>query len=486
LINAMLYERRQKRLDEDQARLLEQCRELDREVQSRQQAYSEMAMRKASLDAELGGMHKRAELFERSRAELERRQVELAAEGARANEKARELAAELAKLRIELADFQCRSEFVDDLVKQSSNELNELETAAGVRRDELVALENALEKSRERRAELVLEHREIGFKIRRWDEEIHQRFRVCLPRLRGEVEGYGLWLDGPLLGPELPEGELRDRVVLASLQGPPAAPDFYRHEQELPHLWEFESFDRDEAEKEAGVLEARIGRMGNINLDAEGELEAAEAEFEQLERDWKDLEEARRQLIETLRRINAESRTLFEQTFNQARVHFQEIFRVLFRGGKADIELVDSDDPLEAGIEIYARPPGKELRSIRLLSGGERSLTALAILFGVFKVKPSPFCILDEVDAALDEANVDRFLEVLAGFAAKTQFLVVTHHKRTMADCEVLYGVTMPKSGVSTRMSVKLGEGDDVDRVLDHSPGQATEVARTVGSPQQN
>jgi chromosome segregation protein len=122
--------------------------------------------------------------------------------------------------------------------------------------------------------------------------------------------------------------------------------------------------------------------------------------------------------------------------------------------------LVAGEDMLEAGIDIVARPPGKELQSINLLSGGERSLTALAILFAVFKVKPSPFCILDEVDAALDETNVERFLRVLQDFVGPTQFCIVTHHKRTMAACQVLYGITMQKRGVSSRLAVALEEVD--------------------------
>jgi chromosome segregation protein len=136
------------------------------------------------------------------------------------------------------------------------------------------------------------------------------------------------------------------------------------------------------------------------------------------------------------------------------------MFRKLFQGGKANMTLVQAEDLLEAGIEIVAQPPGKQLQSINLLSGGERSLTAVAILFALFKVRPSPFCILDEVDAALDETNVERFLRVLRDFTDDTQFCVVTHHKRTMAECQVLYGITMQRRGVSSRIAVSLQEVD--------------------------
>ena len=138
--------------------------------------------------------------------------------------------------------------------------------------------------------------------------------------------------------------------------------------------------------------------------------------------------------------------------------------------------LAEGEDSLESGIEIVARPPGKELQSINLLSGGERSLTALAILFAVFKVKPSPFCILDEVDAALDEANVERFLRVLQEFVGPTQFCIVTHHKRTMAACQSLYGVTMQKRGVSSKLAVSL---EQVDNFTNGNGSQGSDEALT-------
>jgi chromosome segregation protein len=137
------------------------------------------------------------------------------------------------------------------------------------------------------------------------------------------------------------------------------------------------------------------------------------------------------------------------------RENFQQLFRKLFGGGKADILLSDPDDVLESGIDIVARPPGKELRNLSLLSGGEKTLTALSLLFSIFKSRPSPFCLLDEVDAALDEANTERFARLVQEFADTSQFIVITHAKRTMSMCDVLYGVTMEDAGVSKRISVR-------------------------------
>ena len=176
---------------------------------------------------------------------------------------------------------------------------------------------------------------------------------------------------------------------------------------------------------------------------------------------------------------------MFEVTFDKARENFQTIFRKLFQGGRADMFLTEGEDALEGGIEIMARPPGKELQSINLLSGGERSLTALAILFAVFKVKPSPFCILDEVDAALDYTNVERFLRVLDEFVGPTQFCIVTHHKRTMAACNMLYGITMQKRGVSSRIAVNLEQVDELTatglRGDDNHANEGAEKQRMAG-----
>ena len=160
------------------------------------------------------------------------------------------------------------------------------------------------------------------------------------------------------------------------------------------------------------------------------------------------------------------------------RVHFQEIFRKLFGGGEADIILEDPEDILECGIEIVARPPGKELRGLTLLSGGEKTLTAVALLMSIFRSRPSPFCILDEVDAALDEANVERYAGLIDDFKETTQFIMITHNKRSMTVGNVLYGVTMEQSGVSKRMSVRFDDiTEDGNFKQSNSSDSASEAA---------
>ena len=177
-----------------------------------------------------------------------------------------------------------------------------------------------------------------------------------------------------------------------------------------------------------------------------------------------DLTAAQKSLHEIIATINEDSRRLFSETFALVRANFQDLFRRLFGGGQADVILENDADVLESGVEVMARPPGKELRSISLMSGGEKTLTAVALLLAIFRSKPSPFCLLDEVDAALDEANTARLAAVLREFLDRSQFIIVTHSKRTMAAADVLYGVTMEETGVSKRVAVRFEDWPDDQR----------------------
>jgi chromosome segregation protein len=221
------------------------------------------------------------------------------------------------------------------------------------------------------------------------------------------------------------------------------------------------------ADEEVAELRRKLGRLGSVNLEALQELSDLEARASALQIQYDDLTSAQRALHDIITKINTDSRRLFTATFQTIRTHFQELFRKLFGGGMADVVLEDESDVLESGIEIIARPPGKELRSISLMSGGEKTLTAVALLLAIFRSKPSPFCILDEVDAALDEANIDRFTSVLREFLDQSQFILITHSKRTMACADVLYGVTMQESGVSRRFAVRFEDWPDEESNAD-------------------
>jgi chromosome segregation protein len=205
-----------------------------------------------------------------------------------------------------------------------------------------------------------------------------------------------------------------------------------------------------------GDLRTQLDNMGPVNLDAVHEYDELEERYKFLDAQSNDLTNSRRELLDVIAQINSTTRKLFSETFAQVRINFREMFEELFGGGRADLCLLDENDPLNCGIEISAKPPGKQLQSVSLLSGGERSMVAVALLFAIYMVRPSPFCILDEVDAAMDEGNINRFIRMLDRFIEQSQFIIITHNKRTIAKADVLYGVTMEERGVSKLVGVKL------------------------------
>jgi chromosome segregation protein len=198
--------------------------------------------------------------------------------------------------------------------------------------------------------------------------------------------------------------------------------------------------------------------MGSVNLDAMREHEEAEKRYSFYTTQKADLDKALADLDRAIAQMNRESKKLFAETFEAVNLKFQEIFPKMFRGGRASLRLTNPDDMLETGIDILAQPPGKKLSSIELMSGGEKALTAVSLIFAIFQIKPSPFCILDEVDAPLDEANVARYNDLIREMTDRSQFILITHIKRTMQMVDVLYGVTMQESGVSRLVSVKMNE----------------------------
>ncbi len=219
--------------------------------------------------------------------------------------------------------------------------------------------------------------------------------------------------------------------------------------------------DRDAAEEEITRLRSQLQRTSSVNMEALEELEGLQARYDELHGQYQDLTAAKDSLQRIIGRINADSRRLFLDTLEAIRQNFQKLYRKSFGGGHADLILEESDDPLEAGVEIVATPPGKPSFSNSLLSGGEKALTAVALLMSIFQYRPSPFCVLDEVDAPFDEANIGRFVTVLNEFLDHSKFVVVTHSKKTMTAATTLYGVTMQESGVSKQVSIRFEDVSD-------------------------
>lgn len=233
----------------------------------------------------------------------------------------------------------------------------------------------------------------------------------------------------------------------------------YKVDLDNPPVALGKDFDGDSAEKESIELRAKIERLGLVNMVAVEEYDELNQRYKFLTEQRDDLLKAKDDLQKAINKINLTSKELFTSTFATVQENFKDTFQRLFEGGRAELILIDEGDVLESGIEIVARPPGKRLQSVSLLSGGEKALTAIALLFSLFMVKPSPFCLLDEIDAPLDDVNVGRFVHLLKEFSKKTQFIMITHSKVSMESADAMYGVTMQESGVSKIISTRFREG---------------------------
>ena len=326
--------------------------------------------------------------------------------------------------RAALAEFALAQQQLSDRVRRLTAEKQALRH----RRSALIAESSRLQEKRrelsEARHQTEIDSRDIKHRITSLGKQIEEEYQVELADVaRSSVSAYQRYREQ--LAPDRPDP-------------PPTFEDV-----------------RDEIETQVNRLKRRLKVMGSVNTDSLENLDELEQRYAQLSTQLQDLTEAKIALEEIIQRINSESARRFTETFNSIRGHFRELFRRAFGGGDGDIVLEDPDDVLECGIDIIARPPGKELKSISLMSGGEKTLTAFALLLAMFKTRPSPYCILDEVDAALDEANIERLIALLKEFKQNTQFVVITHRKPTMTITDVLHGVTMEQPGVSKRISVR-------------------------------
>ena len=314
--------------------------------------------------------------------------------------------------------------------------------AISVRETELRDLRDSLGELQDRRAQRQVRESQLQMKIDGVAEHISRSYHVDL---RGFV------VDKPAFEKVLRTQAKRwiDRSTGTAPNGDEGVDSPSRSENAI-HLAEAD------LEKLVSDLRTQLDNMGPVNLDAVHEYDELEERYKFLETQNTDLTNSRRELLDVIAQINSTTRKLFGETFAQVRTNFREMFAELFGGGRADLSLLDENDPLNCGIEITAKPPGKQLQSISLLSGGERSMVAVALLFSIYMVRPSPFCILDEVDAAMDEGNINRFVRMLERFVEQSQFIIITHNKRTIAKADVLYGVTMEERGVSRLVGMKL------------------------------
>ena len=328
-----------------------------------------------------------------------------------------------------------RIEAVKDEREQSSQAiagLLEQKTAADQkveeREESLRSVRAELSESQERRSQLEVELAQNNMMVENLCERMEAKYQIDLREV--EVQH--------LKTTETDSGEVE--ITLATLE-----------EMEAEGV----ETDWESVEDKVAELQDRVDRMGPVNLVAIEEYEETEERYEFLTTQHDDLVKAKEQLLEVIEQINTETTDMFKATFEQIRDNFRTLFTEVFEGGKADLVLVDEEDVLSSGIEIVARPPGKKLQSISLLSGGEQTMTAVSLMFSIYQVSPSPFCVLDELDAPLDESNINRFIRVLKRFINHSQFLVITHNKRTISMADTLYGVTMQEHGVSKIVSAR-------------------------------
>jgi chromosome segregation protein len=356
-----------------------------------------------------------------------------------ANERFALLKAELEESETKLAVFKEDLELLTSEMTNSSSGEEQLETAAkrklqdkeetikliSLRRQERLQLQDALE-------DLELEAKEL--------KRLHKGMAETLKDEEVKINRLDVDLENRL-------AHLREEYLLS----------FEGAKEQYPLTIPIE-----EARKKVKLIKLAIDELGNVNLGAIEEYERVSERYEFLNEQKTDLQEAKDTLFQVIDEMDLEMKNRFKQTFEGIRTHFEPVFQALFGGGRADLRLTDPEDLLNTGVEIVAQPPGKKLQNLGLLSGGERALTAIALLFSILKVRPVPFCILDEVEAALDEANVYRFSQYLKRYSEGTQFIVITHRKGTMEEADVLYGVTMQESGVSKLVSVRLEDSREL------------------------
>jgi chromosome segregation protein len=379
-----------------------------------------------------------------------------------------ELAEMIAMRRAEIASFEKRlimqadeSKNAESAIEKQSTQRADLEvkltaltnqraerlTATNERESSLRTVRHSLNELHDLRSKQQVRESQLQMQIDNLAEQISRRYQLNLREFTPDQVAFGKTLHAQL--------KRNDKLE----DGSPATPDS-------------RDLAPSDVEKVIADLTRQLDNMGPVNLDAVHEYDELEERYKFLETQNNDLTNSRRELLDVIAQINSTTRKLFSETFAEVRVNFREMFAELFGGGRADLSLLDENDPLNCGIEISAKPPGKQLQSVSLLSGGERSMVAVALLFAIYMVRPSPFCILDEVDAAMDEGNINRFIRVLERFVKQSQFIIMTHNKRTIAKADVLYGVTMEEHGVSKLVGMKLTAPQQVSAEVTSNGGR--------------
>ncbi|NDG71564.1 MAG: chromosome segregation protein SMC, partial [Proteobacteria bacterium] len=394
------------------------------------------------------------------------------------------LAAENASLEISIGEWRSELESEEARLSAVLAQRSEVSESAGAIESALRAARQQLANLQEQRSRIEVKAAQTEMRKENIRTHVCQRYQLDLEAFKPDTYALIVALrERSQRKPETAEGEQPAAEAPEETERPPIA---------VPA--EGEGIPWDRIEELVAELTERIDSMGPVNMDAIQEYDELEQRYIFLEKQNADLVTSKAELLEVISKINHTTKTLFAETFEKIRENFQFMFTELFGGGRANLLLTDDSDPLESGIEIIAKPPGKQLQSVTLLSGGERTMTAVSLLFAIYMVKPSPFCVLDEMDAPLDESNITRFIKILDRFVGQSQFVTITHNKRTISRADLLYGVTMEEHGISKLVSVKFsGKTDDnskssesVAKALGKSENLASEDAAAVAQAAEN
>ncbi|HVM61827.1 MAG TPA: chromosome segregation protein SMC [Verrucomicrobiae bacterium] len=417
--------------------------ELQQQMTAAQRAVDELLVGKEQMTLQLtelrvsvGGIEHKRHAIESQREPIAARVRDLRERIQTCADEITSYTARIRQFRTEIAESEAAITELTATRAQSQQHIDGLqhqraEVATGISQaeEELRAVRKQASDAQSQKSGLEIQLAQKRMEAQNLKDRVWQKYQVNVEDVRGETINITIADQGPAITEQVP----------------------------MPVDW-------DAIELQVTEMQSKLDAMGPVNVEAIQEYDELEERYKFLTQQHEDLVKAKDQLLQVISKINVTTKQLFQETFEKVRENFQMMYAELFGGGKANLILLDESDPLESGIEIVAKPPGKQLQSITLLSGGERALTATALLFAIYMVKPSPFCVLDEMDAPLDESNINRFVRILQRFITQSQFVIITHNKRTIGMADALYGITMEEHGVSKVVSVKFSPREETER----------------------
>ena len=434
-------------LRSQEAELSGELNDLRVKVATERQRHTSLHHQRQPMEARIGEL---ADLIDSRRQDI--LGYEQRAEGMLAENE--EISGNLQRLRGQVSEGEAQ---VAEVIEERAGVAGAVEELANTLR----VLRHRLSEAHDQRSRLEVRQTQIEMKLTALIEHIQKRYQIDLSTFERDLHGLRVAIRDHVKRQKNNGSDAFAPGESGSAEAAPAAPESAAEAEQAAAVEDAFAIDWERLESMVREIEQRVDSMGPVNLDAIQEYDELEQRYAFLEKQNTDLTNSKEELLGVIQKINNTTKTLFAETFEKIRGNFQEMFIELFGGGKGNLILTDESDPLESGIDIVAKPPGKQLQSITLLSGGEKTMTAVALLFSIYMVKPSPFCVLDEMDAPLDESNINRFIRILDRFVGQSQFIVISHHKRTIARADALYGVTMEEHGVSRLVGVKFSKRDE-------------------------